>query len=145
VWGEFIVENTDKHHSILIVDDEPSILKALQRLLSDEDYGVFTASSYKETMELLSKHTFSVIITDFKMPGICGDTLLGIVKVKCPDTFRVMLSGASDSWSVPATIADGILHCQIFMTKPWNDQELLRTIRKCIVEYETAVENHSNT
>jgi DNA-binding NtrC family response regulator len=140
-----IVENTAKRHSILIVDDETSVLKALQRLLSDEDYEVVTASSYKETMELLSKRTFSVIITDFKMPGICGDTLLGIVKVKCPETFRVMLSGASGSWSVPTTIADGILHCQLFMAKPWNDQELLKTIRKCIAEYEVAVESHSNT
>jgi DNA-binding NtrC family response regulator len=138
------MENTAKRHAILFVDDEKSILKSLQRLLSDEDYTVFTASNYNETLEMLAQHTFAVVISDFKMPGICGDDLLGVVKVKCPRTYRVMLSGTSDSMSVPATIADGILHCQKFISKPWNDQELINTIRKCIAEYEAGVESHTN-
>jgi DNA-binding NtrC family response regulator len=139
------VEHVAKRHSILIVDDESSVLKALQRLLRDEDYVVHTASTFKEAMELLSKHTFSVVITDFKMPGVCGADLLGFVQAKCPQTFRVMLSGATDSRSVPTTIADGILHCQLFITKPWDDAELQSTIRKCIAEYESTVKSHSGT
>jgi predicted component of type VI protein secretion system len=50
-----------------------------------------------------------------------------------------MLSGNASTKSVPATIADGILHCQIFISKPWDDDELRKTIRECIAEYEAAV------
>ncbi len=138
-------QNTTKRHSILIVDDETSVLKALKRLLSDEDYNVYTAGNYRETMELLTKHTFSVVITDFKMPGICGDDLLDVIKARSPQTIRVMLSGASDTKSVPSTIADGILHCQLFIGKPWNDDELLSTIRKCVSEYESSEKIRSTT
>ncbi|HKK20585.1 MAG TPA: response regulator [candidate division Zixibacteria bacterium] len=130
---------TSKRNSILIVDDDSSILKALKRALQDEDYEVFTANEWHETVDLLAKHTFSVVISDFLMPGICGDDLLNMVQSKSPRTIRVMLSGNASTKSVPATIAAGILHCQIFISKPWDDDELRKTIRECIAEYEAAV------
>ena len=70
------------------------------------------------------------------MPDICGDDLLSIVKAKSPHTRRIMLSGTADTSMVPEPIADSILHCQVFLSKPWDDEKLLATVRKCIKEYE---------
>ncbi len=128
-----------KRNAILIVDDDPSILSALKRALRDEDYDVYTAIDWNQTAELLSIHTFSVVISDFLMPGVSGDDLLSMVKSKSPKTIRVMLSGNASSKSVPVGIANGILNCQIFISKPWDDDELRNTLRGCITEYEAAV------
>lgn len=129
---------TAKRHAVLIVDDEPSILKALSRLLHEEDYSTVTSDTYEDAVALLSEQTFAVVISDFCMPNVSGGDLLGIVKAKSPRTMRVMLSGSASSGSVPATIANDILHCQFFLAKPWNDEELLRVIRDCIARYEAA-------
>ena len=144
--GEYMsMDESIDRYSILFVDDDISVLKALKRLLRDEDYDVHTATNYRETMSLLASRTFAVAISDFKMPGITGDDLLGVIKSCCPATIRVMLSGTTDSRSVPAEIADGILNCQLFLSKPWGDAELVDTIRKCIDRYKATRESLSNS
>jgi DNA-binding NtrC family response regulator len=130
------VENPAEGNAVLIVDDEPSVLKALKRLLGEEAYEIYMAESHEGAMELMASHTFAVVITDFRMPGVSGDDILGFVKAKSPRTIRVMLSGSAYSCSVPDSIANGILNCQVFIAKPWNDDELRATIKKCIAEYE---------
>lgn len=127
-----------KRHSILIVDDESSVLKALQRLLRDEDYSIRTASSYEEAMEWLERQPFAVVMSDYMMPGVSGDELLGMVKKKYPSTVRVMLSGAAYAKSPNPAITEGTLHCQIFIAKPWNDDKLIETIRNSVISYESA-------
>lgn len=139
------MESATKRHSILIVDDEPSILKALRRALRDEDYTVHTAGNYKETLELVSINTYSVIITDFSMPGICGDDLLGFIRVKCPRCIRLMLSGAAEARPVPGSIANSILNCQKFIAKPWDDEQLRRIIKQCLKDYEAAGKSSAST
>jgi len=132
------MERTAKQHAVLIVDDEPSVLKALNRLLRDEDYRVYTAGNYDEAMTHLTQTQFAVVISDYRMPDVSGDDLLAIVQSRFPQTMRVMLSGTALSRSVPQTIAAGVLHCQIFLSKPWNDDDLRRTVRECIAQFETA-------
>jgi YesN/AraC family two-component response regulator len=85
-------------------------------------------------MDLLARHSFAVVMTDFKMPDVCGSDLLGLVGARFPTTIRIMLSGSADSRYVPAAIAGSILNCQVFVSKPWNDEELRTTIRRCIAE-----------
>ncbi len=123
-------------HTILIVDDEKSILSALKRSLSGENYQIFTADNPQEALELLATNQFSVIISDYTMPSMSGADLLCIVRKKEPRCIRVMLTGATETDRVPDEIADSILHCQRFITKPWDDDQLRLAIRECIVQYE---------
>ena len=125
-------------HIILIVDDESSILKALRRALAGENYCIHTAENSQEALDLILTNRFAVIISDFSMPGLSGADLLGIIKEKEPRCIRVMLTGATDAESVPHAIADGILHCQRFIIKPWDDDQIRLTIRECISEYEAS-------
>ena len=120
--GEQIDDDT-----LLIVDDEPNNLAALRRMLRGEGYRVLTASGGQEGLELLALHKVQVIISDQRMPGMTGTQFLGIVRELYPDTIRMILSGFTDLAAVTDSVNQGELFK--FMTKPWDDGELLRNIR----------------
>ena len=123
-------------HTILMVDDEKSILNSLKRLLSGENYQILTADNPQEALGLLATNQFSVIISDYTMPSMSGADLLSIVRKKQPRCIRVMLTGGTETDFVPDEIADSILHCHRLITKPWDDDQLRLAIRECIVQYE---------
>ncbi len=115
-------------HTVLFVDDEINILKAIQRLLRNEPLQVLTASRAHEALDLLSQHACQVVVTDQRMPEMSGVDLLSSVRERHPDIVRMMLTGYTEM-----TIAvDAINRGEIFrlITKPWNDEELKATIRQ---------------
>jgi two-component system response regulator AtoC len=71
---------------ILVVDDEPAILRVLADKLKGEGMVCQTASSGREALELLESHTFDAVISDLHMPGMNGLELLGEVSLKYPHT-----------------------------------------------------------
>ncbi len=115
-------------HTVLFVDDEVNILKALQRLLRVEDMNVLCASRASEALELLEKHPTQVVVSDQRMPEMAGVDFLAQVRERYPDMVRMMLTGYTEM-----TIAvDAINRGEIYrlITKPWNDDELRATIRQ---------------
>lgn len=125
-------------HLILLVDDEQSVLHALKRLLRREDYTILTAGSGDEALELLanSERPIGVVISDFRMPGMNGVELLTRVRVRYPDTFRIILSGYADAEVVQAAINEGWVYR--FVSKPWDDEDLKAVIRASVQQYEAA-------
>ncbi len=123
-------------HTILIVDDEKSILNAIKRSLSGDNYQILTADNPQEALGLLATNQFSVIVSDYTMPSMSGADFLCIVRKKQPRCIRIMLTGGTETENVPNEIAESILHCQRFITKPWDDDQLRLAIRECIVQYE---------
>ncbi|SFU99265.1 EAL domain-containing protein [Pseudoduganella namucuonensis] len=119
--------------TLLIVDDEPNNLAALNRTLRREGYRVLTADSGREGLRLLSLHRVQVIISDQRMPGMSGSEFLGIVKDLYPDTIRIMLSGYTDLAAVTESVNQGAVFK--FMTKPWDDANLRKTIRDAFQRY----------
>lgn len=117
-------------YKVLCVDDEPNILSALRRMLSLEGYQVFTADSGVQALELLNKETMHVIISDMQMPGMNGSELLAQVRQEWPQTMRLMLTGASDVSGAIAAINQEAIYR--YIAKPWNDEELLTTIKSAI-------------
>jgi len=116
--------------TVLIVDDEPHILSALQRLLLEDDYRVFTAGSPLEGFEILAKNEVQVLISDQHMPNMRGTEFLKRVKVMYPNTVRLILSGFAD---LP-TVMESINECMPFrsLTKPWDNNYLREQIREAI-------------
>ena len=87
--------NDQAKRRILFVDDEPMVLKGLQRTfrkMRDVWEMMFTSSS-KEALALLGSETFDVIVSDLRMPEIDGMQLLSEVKDKHPEVIRIILSG----------------------------------------------------
>jgi putative nucleotidyltransferase with HDIG domain len=115
-------------HSVLFVDDEVNILKALQRLLRSEHMNVLCASRAQEALELLDKQECQVVVTDQRMPEMSGVDLLSQVRQRFPDIVRMMLTGYTEMDVAVDAINRGEIYRLI--TKPWNDDELRATIRQ---------------
>lgn len=120
--------------TILLVDDEPSILSSLKRLLRREGYTILTAGSGSEGLELLAMHQAGVVISDARMPQMSGAEFLGKVREMHPDSIRIMLSGYTELKAVTDAVNKGELFK--FLTKPWDDLELVESIRNAFLYYE---------
>ncbi|HEX5801993.1 MAG TPA: EAL domain-containing protein [Azospira sp.] len=128
--------------SLLIVDDEPSILAALRRRLRQEGYNILAAGSGAEGLELLATHPVGVVISDARMPEMSGAEFLGRVREMHPDTVRIMLSGFTDLEAVTHAVNTGELFR--FVSKPWDDKELVDIIREAFRRYELRVQRSGN-
>lgn len=125
--------------TILCVDDEPNVLKALRRLLRGGPYDVITCESGAEALEILNHCSPEVIISDQRMPGMTGTEFLAQVKDRHPESVRVVLSGYADAASILESINRG--HIFRFLTKPWQDDDLREAIRQCVHQYDISLEN----
>jgi putative nucleotidyltransferase with HDIG domain len=116
------------NRTVLFVDDEPNILKSLQRLLRQEEMNVLSASTGQEALEILDKTPAQVFVTDQRMPEMSGVDLLSAVRERHPDIIRMMLTGFTEI----KVAVEAINHGEIYrlITKPWNDDELRATIRQ---------------
>ncbi|MER2510968.1 MAG: response regulator [Nitrosomonas ureae] len=121
--------------NILFVDDEPFILRALQRLFSPL-YNVFTASSGREAIEVVRDNQIHVVVCDQRMPEMIGVEALAVIKEISPATMRILLTGYSDMTALVDSINDGEIFRYIL--KPWNNKEL-----KEIVSYAAEIAHES--
>jgi putative nucleotidyltransferase with HDIG domain len=115
-------------HTVLFVDDEVNILKALKRLLRSEDMNVLCASRGQEALDLLDNNPAQVVVSDQRMPEMTGVDFLSHVRERRPDVVRMMLTGYTEMDVAVDAINRGEIYRLI--TKPWNDDELRATIRQ---------------
>ncbi|MCL6584780.1 MAG: response regulator [bacterium] len=125
--------------TVLIVDDEPNIVRSLQRLLQDDGYKIYIANSGTEALEILKEHPVSVIISDQKMPNMAGSQLLEKVLQEYPETIRILLTGSSDIRAAIAAINQGQIYR--YLQKPWIDEDLKITLRQAVDQYNLVQEN----
>jgi len=114
--------------SILFVDDEKQILKAVNRLFLGSDYSVSLAESGEKALEILDKEDVGLIITDMRMPNMNGYQLLKKVKEKYPLVSRLILSGYADENIVFKALKENLAKSYLF--KPWDNQNLLKVIEQ---------------
>ena len=116
--------------TILIVDDEEKIIKAIQRTLRSENYSIFSATGGEEGLKLLEMREFDLVMSDQHMPGMDGVTFLQKVKAEQPQTLTIMLTGAKEiSVAMEAINEAGVYK---FILKPWDDDDLKVTIRRAL-------------
>jgi DNA-binding NtrC family response regulator len=125
--------------AILIVDDEPNVISALQRSLLDEPYELQAAASGEAALQLTDSRRFKVIISDERMPGMDGAEFLSIIKERHPETVRIMLTGYASIESTMRAVNSGEIYR--FFTKPWNDIELKLALRSAVEKYDLEEEN----
>jgi len=124
---------------ILLVDDEANVLKSLKRLFVDTDYRVLTASSGQEGLDICARESVSLVISDYRMSEMTGVQFLAEVKKLYPNTIRIILSGYADVEAIVEAINDGQVYK--FLSKPWNDQEILTTVQRSLEHYSLREEN----
>jgi signal transduction histidine kinase len=121
-------------HSILIVDDEPSIIFAIKRLFINEPITVYGASGGPEGLDILNVHPIKVVISDEMMPGMSGAEFLSSVRRHFPDIIRIMFTGNASIDSAVRAINEGEIYR--FFIKPWDDMDFLFSVRSAIEKYD---------
>ena len=102
--------------TVLCVDDEINVLRALRRELMGEPYEVIVASSGQEGLEHLEAKKIAVVVSDHRMPGMTGSEFLAKVRERWPDTFGIMLTGYGDLDTMTLAVNEGKIHH--FLCKP---------------------------
>ena len=125
--------------TLLLVDDEPSILSSLKRLLRNEHYRILTANSGSEGLQVLAGEAVDVIVSDQRMPGMTGVEFLRSVRQLYPDTVRIVLSGFTELQTVTDAVNAGAIYK--FLTKPWDDDQLRSHIQEAFLYGAMANEN----
>lgn len=124
---------------LLFVDDDPGVLSAVARFLRRYRFDVRTVLSAEDGLCEIQQHgPFSVVVSDYRMPGMTGEQFLARVAEEAPETRRMILSAYADSDQLLAAINAGRVHR--YLTKPWDSQELLSVITDLVGEYRSKVE-----
>ncbi|MFA7241658.1 MAG: ATPase, T2SS/T4P/T4SS family [Sulfuricellaceae bacterium] len=126
-------------YRLLLVDDEPNVLKALQRVFRQENYDIAPAFNARDALELLRKETFHLVVSDFMMPGMNGGELLRKAREIQPDMIRIMLTGHADTGAIMAAINEGAVYK--FILKPWNDDDLRVTVALALEQFDLIQKN----
>jgi DNA-binding NtrC family response regulator len=125
--------------NLLLVDDEPYVLESLRRLLADEPYDIHTACGAEEGLALCTEHPMGVVVSDERMPGMSGTEFLSIVRERFPGVVRILLTGHASVESAMRAVNDGGIYR--FLTKPWDDLELVLALRSAFDKYELEQQN----
>jgi DNA-binding NtrC family response regulator len=112
---------------ILLVDDEPNVIKSITRILQNEPWQILTAKTGREALDLMATTPVDVVLSDERMPGMSGVELLSAVSRIHPETVRIILTGHANTQLVFQAISDGAIFR--FLTKPWDDDELVAILR----------------
>jgi signal transduction histidine kinase/ActR/RegA family two-component response regulator len=119
---------------VLLVDDEPSVLEGLRRILHREPWRVLTACSGQEALALLAQCPVDLVVSDEQMPSLSGSALLAAVSRSHPEVRRVILTGKAMPEDIIRAINEG--RVDRYLTKPVASERFLSTIREMLGERE---------
>jgi type II secretory ATPase GspE/PulE/Tfp pilus assembly ATPase PilB-like protein/FixJ family two-component response regulator/RNA polymerase subunit RPABC4/transcription elongation factor Spt4 len=125
--------------TLLFVDDEEGVARALKRIFMAENYRILTASNGFDALEILESDDVHLVISDYRMPGMSGAQLLKEIKTRWPAVIRIMLTGYADVQSVMGAVNEGAVYK--FITKPWNDEDMRLTVSLALQQYVLMTEN----
>jgi DNA-binding NtrC family response regulator len=114
---------------ILLVDDDQSFLEVMAFLLEEQGYEVVRAKSGLEAFERLHGTAFSVMVTDLKMPGFDGLTLLGKAHGLAPDLLVIVTTAFGDMATAVAAMKAGAFD---FLPKPCDRDHFKLTVRRAL-------------
>lgn len=138
-------------YKVLIVDDEPWIIKDLKSLIDWETFGfriVAEASSGEEAEKLIKVHNPDMIISDIRMPEMNGLELVQNIKTRRRDMIIVFISAYSDFTYAQEAINIGAFD---YILKPVEVEKLKSTLRKVFLALEerttinNSIKNYNNT
>ena len=114
--------------TVLFVDDEPMVLRGLQRMLGPlaNEWEMAFVESGPKSLDVMAKTAYSVVVTDMRMPGMNGAQLLGEISQKYPKSVRIILSGHADKNLVVQCI--GTAHQ--FLAKPCEPDSLKAAVQR---------------
>lgn len=113
--------------SILVVDDDKSILRTFSRILQKNGYEIDTAETGKEAIEKANSRHYALALVDFKLPDIDGPDLLAKMKRPLQNTIKIMITGFPSLESGIKALDQG---ADAYLVKPVKPEELLMLIQE---------------
>ncbi|HOI30454.1 MAG TPA: sigma-54 dependent transcriptional regulator [Melioribacteraceae bacterium] len=115
------------HLSVLIIDDEVSQLQSLKTFLAKRDYQLYTAGDGESGFKIAQENVIDIVLTDFKMPGWDGHTVLKNIKLLNPEIDVVVMTAFGTVESAVNLMKDGAFD---YLTKPIDLDELENILNK---------------
>jgi response regulator RpfG family c-di-GMP phosphodiesterase len=142
--SEFALPSTDDvvelaPPTVLLVDDEPSVLSALRRLFRSQGYRIEQCTSGADALALMQRIPVDLVVSDMRMPGMDGAAFLSQVRRLHPAAVRILLTGYADITATIAAINDGAIHR--YIAKPWDDNDLLLVVSDALQRRNLEQEN----
>src|ERR1700748_2938554 len=126
--------------TILLVEDDSRIQKALQRLFTTEGYEVKCAADGTAGLEMFQAGGADAVVLDLMLPGISGRELCKTMKRAGPDTPVIILSAVSE-------VSDKVLFLELgaddYVTKPFSPRELLARVQAAMRRTKRSKPNHA--
>ncbi len=135
-------EDQKRPVTVLTVDDEPEIRTVIRELLEDSGASVLEAASGGEALEILSKQNVNVVISDLRMPGIDGVTLLKAIRARFGEQpIFIFCTGLK---------AHGLKNVQEMgayeaLAKPFDPQAMIQVLRSALAENSKDPASDSNS
>jgi len=117
---------------ILVVEDDPLMLSALEILLEDEGYDVFTASSGMEAIEKAKSESFDLVVSDVRMAEMDGIETLSNVKQQQPDARSIVITGYASPDIPVQAIKLGV---DDYIMKPFDDRQFVASVKRCLESF----------
>src|SRR6187401_2570501 len=129
---------TDTAKHVLLVEDEPPLRQAIAEQLSDRGYHVQEADSGEAALTYLSEFAFDIIITDLRLPGVDGATLVQSAVDRYPEIVAIVVTGYGTVKDAVAAIKRGAWD---FVAKPFQIDELLHVMDSALEQRRLKSEN----
>ena len=117
---------------ILVVEDDPLMLSALEILLEDEGYDVVTASSGMEAIEKARDESFDLVVSDVRMAEMDGIETLSNVKQQQPDARSIVITGYASPDIPVQAIKLGV---DDYIMKPFDDRQFVASVKRCLESF----------
>ena len=114
-------------YQILVVDDEPTVCKAIQMMLKHYGHDVQTANDGAGALALLENGQFDLVITDYLMPEMKGDELVAQIKRCRPDQRIILVTAFAEDFVAYGKPTGGV---DYVLNKPFSLQDLHAAISK---------------
>src|SRR6202521_1064651 len=127
--------------TVLLVDDDESLLAAMSRLLRPDGLRVLLAPGGERAIELLEAEgtSIGVVVSDYQMPGMNGADLLRAVRLRWPDATRILSTGNADLTAAARTVNEG--QVSRLITKPCDPAQFREVVSAGLAQYHLVLEN----
>jgi DNA-binding NtrC family response regulator len=123
---------------LLLVDDEAALRSVTAERLAERGHTVVEADSGEQALDLLEQHAFDVIVSDLRMPGIDGATVIERAIERYPSIVGIVITGHGTTQSAVDAIKRGAFD---FITKPFQFDELLHVLENALEQRRLKTEN----